>query len=381
MCLRVLCVCICLLLGIPYVSVSASSHIEITELNFAGSIEQQGRCKSVVSDNRCGFDKWVEITNFGNSVADISGWKLRMNQGNGTNEWFTFPQSTGVVSNGSVVVGYTEVNFVSTLSLAGIPANFVTYSMLRMSNNTSQEVHIALIDAAGALADSANFSVAGYAKNSSKFSLERLGESWVPATSEYYAGNLGTPNSYGFTTNIITPIAEEVGAILISENLAVDAIPSVVEVALTTQPVIEPAILHQPAVIPSPVFIANTTTETSSIIHQQEPEVIAASTAATSSQLLKKNVAETSYSLNYISETPIYSSTAINTVPTRSLFTVHTAPVHYQVPVSNDDTLTHAESPLVTFPYFSLIIGMMGLVRESSFLALKKLYREVLVRG
>jgi Lamin Tail Domain len=189
------------------VNAKADPTIGISEINFAGS-KSDNNCKTVSSDNRCGFDKWVEISNFGASTLDISGWSLKFNQGNGTNERFVFPQLTGIVGGGSLVVGYTEVNYNSVLTQAGRGANFVTYSMLRVSNNEATDIHVALLDASNTVVDSQYFGTGQYAKQSYKYSLEKINGVWSPSQYQFYIGNYGTPNIFGLTHDI--PKAVEV---------------------------------------------------------------------------------------------------------------------------------------------------------------------------
>lgn len=195
--MRIVFFSLCVLCMLPLLSFAENSlasqrDIYISEINFAGS-RAYNNCKSISSDNRCGFDKWVEITNRSSEIQSLGGWRLKMNEGKGTNEWFTFPPQAQIRARSSMVIGYSEVNFLSVLTQSGKTADYVTYSMLRSSNNETNQTHIALIDELGYEQDSAYISTFNYGTGENKFTLERVGETWQPSTNEYFSLNFGTP--------------------------------------------------------------------------------------------------------------------------------------------------------------------------------------------
>jgi Lamin Tail Domain len=195
------------------VSVSAQSiGLEITEINFAGSTSST-KCKTVdFASDRCGFDKWVELTNTTNSVLDISGYTLLSREGVGGNEQFVFPQNTGIIAGGSIVIRYSERNFSSVLSESGIGADFVSYSMLRISNNETHQIRIKLVDTNQEVIDVVNLDSSGFVPKEYSYSISKVSSGWIETTSEFFALNHGTPRVGGITfiETVAEPLVEPV---------------------------------------------------------------------------------------------------------------------------------------------------------------------------
>ena len=196
-----------------------SSSIFLSEINYAGSTDANN-CKNIpVVVTRCFADKWVEITNPSENFVNLSGWKLLFNEGNGTNEQFVFSGSAGIEGKSTLVVGYTEKNFQSVLSISGNTADYTTFSMLRVSNNTSNMIHTELFDANGVSQDKVYFSTSSFVTTTGQsHSLEKLNGVWQLTTTEFSPNNFRTPRMFVFARDNSTPQIQAVTAILPAVN-------------------------------------------------------------------------------------------------------------------------------------------------------------------
>ena len=184
----------------PFITVKAeNSPLLITEINYAGSV-LPNNCKTVApSANRCGFDKWLEITNIGNSSINLSGWTLRFRQSLSANDNIPLP-ATLLPSGETFLVAYYEVNFVSALQTAGIIPNYYSGKIRNMSNMENQMVDIQLLDSNNSIIQSIFFNASDLSAFQSemeagtKHSIELTNvNSWAVAQQSFYEYNFGTP--------------------------------------------------------------------------------------------------------------------------------------------------------------------------------------------
>ena len=206
-----------------------SNNLHITEINFAGSTSSS-KCKTVdFATDRCGFDKWIEITNTSNELIDISGFKIFSRAGVGSNEQFVFPNQTGVTAGGSIVIGYTERNFSSVLSESGVGVDFISYSMLRISNNETHQIKVKLVDSSDRVIDPVDIDTSQFIPKEYNYSLSNVNGEWVETSDIFYPNNHGTPRVGGLITieNIPESISKPNAITVFSATESSVEVPSV----------------------------------------------------------------------------------------------------------------------------------------------------------
>jgi len=176
----------------------AASHVFISEINFAGSLADNN-CKTVPAANRCGMDKWLEITNNSGAAQSLDGYRLIFRNSTDSPDIFTFPDEITIQPQGKIVVGYTEVNFDSVLHQSGYPAIIHTSKILRMSNNQAMTVQVQLTNSEGEIVDAINWGSDTVSTFTAQFnpqnkrSISKESGQWAVSQSAFFGGNFGSP--------------------------------------------------------------------------------------------------------------------------------------------------------------------------------------------
>jgi len=174
----------------------------INEINPFGSIEEQN-CKTVASENRCGFDKWLELINNSEKEINLMDYSLRFRQSENSQDNLPLPDYS-LPGKAIYLITYTEKNFISTTQKAGFLPNFSSPKLLRMSNQETGLTDIQMLYK-GQIIQSVyqNFGESPKSQSGAKYAFE-LNKSnvWSQSENMFYKDNYGTP---GFLFQAILP--------------------------------------------------------------------------------------------------------------------------------------------------------------------------------
>lgn len=180
----------------------------ISEINPAGSVKENG-CKTGLVEGRCAFDKWVEITNVSGESINSAGYILSFKGSDGVLNNLNL--NLGQISSGqSKIIAYNEVNFVSVLSEAGV---FPSQYSGKIRNLSSRETGFASVRLLknNLVVDEANFNFDMSPDRA--FSYERVGNTWVKSSQQFFVNNFGTP---GFVPSSLVNFFQEKSVVQIA---------------------------------------------------------------------------------------------------------------------------------------------------------------------
>jgi outer membrane biosynthesis protein TonB len=177
---------------------SAGSSLIISEINAFGSLNETS-CKTVPANNRCAYDKWLEIHNPTPNPINLKGWTLRFRGSSAAGDNLPFIQDIFLAPGGYYLIAYKEINYQSTLQDAGIAPGGLTGKIRNLSNKAQGTIQVSLLDPEQAPVFEANLNAADFPKllndSGARYSLEYSGGGWDLATNEFYPNNFGTPKN------------------------------------------------------------------------------------------------------------------------------------------------------------------------------------------
>lgn len=188
---------LCLSLTSPAPAQATGPGLVISEINPFGSLNETN-CKTVDANNRCGYDKWLEIHNPTTSSINLKDWSLQFRQSGSNNDNLLFIQDIILPPDGFYLVGYKEVNYQSTLVSAGLNPGGVTGKIRNLSNKSSGSIQVNLLNPERQTEFEVNLQAGdfpGLLAEEKRQSLEYVGGNWTLSTNEFYRDNFGTPRN------------------------------------------------------------------------------------------------------------------------------------------------------------------------------------------
>jgi hypothetical protein len=283
------------------------SQIYISEINYAGSVNDQNCKKDSIAKITCANDKWIEIYNAGSSEVNLMGWKIGVGKRKEDSTQFasTFSITTNTIikPDSHFVLLNSDKNLLSTLDLAGV--SYKSFgSLFGISNNTagSKYLRVALlqnnqiinqrsIDNLDNLEKLNHITQSSYLKQSIYYTSADSEPAFSSISNQYFKGNAGSPGGFLASTN---QTIQEINSPLV----AAETIPQV-SINPNSQPetgVVEsmPIISSQPNIVPdsTPMTVSNEVKITTNPIQPEISDNIQ-SVVSTTNQILNESVSST----------------------------------------------------------------------------------------
>jgi len=245
-----------------------SDSIFISEINFRGSLSQTGCIQPdklqnyQKNTNWCGRDQWLEITNPGSQNVDLVGWSVEFRGG----KTVDLSVLGYINSQTSLVLGFTQQNFVSVLPVK----NLVSYNLLYLSSESDKNPNnhniTAILKNQALVVNEINTHPSQFDSDylntrGKSFARCQKSDPWQKSSQLFDEQNFGTPGY--LDSSCPKPIATEISQPTTNPNPEVlDQIKSPQQI---TQPQIQEVLvpqqsIEQVAVAPNPEVASQTQT-------------------------------------------------------------------------------------------------------------------------